>query len=103
MEFVSNLLWILVAYLIGSIPTGYLVAQRVRGIDIRKHGSGNVGATNVFRVAGKGWGTAVLAFDILKGWVVTAMLAPTSGVFIQLSPALKQFLFGAAAIAGHTW
>lgn len=102
-EFVGNLIWLIVAYLIGSIPTAYLVAKRVRGIDIREHGSGNVGATNVFRTVGKGWGSAVLAFDILKGWAVTAILAPGAGAFPELSPVLKQFLFGASAIAGHTW
>ena len=99
----ENIIWIIVAYLIGSIPTGYLVAERVRGIDIREHGSGNIGATNVFRIMGKGWGSTVLIFDIFKGWIVTAMLAPTSGAFDQMSPPLRQFLFGAAAIAGHTW
>lgn len=99
----ENIIWVVVAYLIGSIPTGYIVAERIRGIDIREHGSGNIGATNVFRIVGKGWGTAVLVLDILKGWIVTAMIAPTSGAFTQLSPVLRQFLFGAAVIAGHMW
>lgn len=103
MEFVQNVFWLLIAYLIGSIPTGYLVAKRMRGVDIREHGSGNVGATNVFRVVGKSWGIAVLAMDILKGWLATAVLAPTSQAYPELGLAVKQFLFGAAAIAGHTW
>ncbi len=103
MEFVQNVIWIIIAYLVGSIPTAYLIAKRIRGIDIREHGSGNVGASNVFRVVGKGWGSAVLVTDVLKGWVITALLAPTAGAFPELSPAFKQFLFGAAAIAGHTW
>ena len=98
-----SVVWIVIAYLIGSLPTAYLITKRVRGIDIRQHGSGNVGATNVFRVVGKGWGSTVLVLDILKGWVVTAVLAPTSGAFMELSPVLRQFIFGAAAIAGHTW
>lgn len=102
-EFARNIVWIVVAYLIGSIPTAYLVAKRVRGIDIREYGSGNVGATNVFRTAGKGWGSLVLVIDILKGWTATALLAPTSNAFPEISIPLKQFLFGAAAIAGHTW
>ena len=103
MNFLPNLVWLVIAYLIGSIPTGYLVAKQVRGIDIREHGSGNVGATNVFRVIGKKWGALVLAIDILKGWIVTTLVARTTGVFPELSISLKQLLFGAAAISGHTW
>lgn len=103
MDFLSNVIWLIIAYLIGSIPTGYLVAKQVRGIDIREHGSGNLGATNVFRTVGKVWGSAVLIIDILKGWIVTALLASSSEAFVTLNLPLKQFMFGAAAIAGHTW
>ncbi len=103
MEFVQNVFWILIAYLIGSIPTGYIIAKRVRGLDIREHGSGNVGATNVFRVVGKTWGIVVLAIDMIKGWLVTAILAPTPNAYPELDLSIKQFLFGAAAITGHTW
>src|SRR5947209_8843955 len=53
-------------YLLGSIPSGYLVA-RSRGVDIRRHGSKNIGATNVLRVMGKKWGYLVFACDALKG------------------------------------
>jgi acyl phosphate:glycerol-3-phosphate acyltransferase len=55
------------AYLLGSIPTGFLLAKALKGIDIREHGSGNTGATNVFRVMGKGAGITALAIDLLKG------------------------------------
>ncbi len=58
----------LVGYLLGSFPTGYLVG-RARGIDIREHGSKNIGATNVVRVLGKGPGFLVFAVDALKGWL----------------------------------
>lgn len=61
----SVLLW-LAAYLVASIPFGVVVA-RLRGVDIRKHGSGNIGATNVGRVLGKRWGLLVLLLDALKG------------------------------------
>jgi glycerol-3-phosphate acyltransferase PlsY len=61
------------AYLLGSIPTGFLVAQ-ARGIDIRTVGSGNIGATNAFRVLGRAAGTAVLLVDALKGWMAVAVL-----------------------------
>jgi len=62
------------AYLLGSIPTGFLVA-RSRGVDIRTVGSGNIGATNAFRVLGKGWGLAVLLIDFAKG-LVACLVVP---------------------------
>lgn len=65
-------LWIALGYLAGSVPFGYLIA-RGRGVDIRKHGSGNIGATNVGRVLGAKWGRVCLVLDVLKG------LAPTLG------------------------
>ena len=58
---------IIIAYLIGSIPTALLVSKRFFGIDIRDYGSGNMGATNTFRVLGSRYGTMVMVFDILKG------------------------------------
>jgi glycerol-3-phosphate acyltransferase PlsY len=61
-----------VAYLLGSIPTGYL-AGKARGIDVRKVGSGNIGATNVFRILGKTAGIIVLLGDALKGWLAVAV------------------------------
>jgi acyl phosphate:glycerol-3-phosphate acyltransferase len=68
LEIVSYILTALAAYLLGSIPTGYLVA-RSRGIDIRTVGSGNIGATNVLRILGKPAGIFVLLMDALKGFV----------------------------------
>jgi acyl phosphate:glycerol-3-phosphate acyltransferase len=62
-------LWPVLFYLVGSIPTGYLMG-RVRGLDIRRHGSGNIGATNVWRVMGRTWGLAAFACDFLKGFLV---------------------------------
>jgi len=59
---------VLIGYLLGAIPFGLLVA-RSRGIDIRLHGSGNIGATNVLRVLGKKWGILVFVLDALKGWL----------------------------------
>ena len=55
------------AYLIGSIPFGFLIVKAVKGIDVRTQGSGNIGMTNVWRVAGAKWGIVTLALDILKG------------------------------------
>ena len=64
----------LAAYLLGSIPTGYLVA-RAKGVDIRTVGSGNIGATNVFRILGKPAGIFVLLADALKGWLAVRVVA----------------------------
>ena len=55
------------AYLIGSIPFGFLIVKWVKGVDVRTQGSGNIGMTNVWRVAGAKWGIVTLALDILKG------------------------------------
>ncbi|MCM1982100.1 glycerol-3-phosphate 1-O-acyltransferase PlsY [Lyngbya confervoides] len=62
------------AYLLGSFPTGYLVAKRLQGIDIREHGSGSTGATNVLRVLGKGPGLVVFAADVAKGAIAIALV-----------------------------
>ncbi len=92
-----------VAYLLGSIPTG-LIAGRLKGVDVRKHGSGNVGATNVARVVGKLPGLLVLIIDAAKGWVPVALLAPKAvalGAFLPLDS--LRILLGVAAVAGHIW
>jgi glycerol-3-phosphate acyltransferase PlsY len=73
------------AYLLGSIPTGFLVA-RAKGIDIRNAGSGNIGATNAMRVLGKPAGLFVLLLDALKGYAAVAFLAPQ--IFNWLAPHL---------------
>lgn len=74
MHFLSYALIAVAAYLLGSIPTGFLVA-RAKGIDIRKAGSGNIGATNALRVLGKPAGILVLLVDALKGWVAVRVVA----------------------------
>jgi glycerol-3-phosphate acyltransferase PlsY len=83
------------AFLIGSIPTAYLVG-RTRGLDIRTVGSGNVGATNVFRVLGPALGFLTLAIDMLKGWLPVAMVR---GAADPWTPVLA----GLAAVLGHTF
>jgi glycerol-3-phosphate acyltransferase PlsY len=70
----AYLLAALAAYLIGSVPTGFLVGK-ARGIDIRTVGSGNIGATNVLRALGKPAGIMVLLTDVFKGWVAVALVA----------------------------
>lgn len=89
------------AYLFGSVPTGYLVA-RARGLDIRQFGSGNIGATNVFRVLGKPAGVFVLAADALKGWLACRVVPRlvTSHVSSQEELIL---LAGVCAVLGHNY
>lgn len=94
----SAFIAIIVCYFLGSVPFGYLIAKRFEGIDIREHGSGNPGATNVYRIIGKKAGLATLALDILKGFlplVLVRLLFPRE--------AGTAVLCGLAAIAGHNW
>ena len=90
---------IFLSYLLGSIPFGFLIS-RFKGVDLRKAGSGNIGATNVFRVIGKSWGLLCFALDFAKGLAAAALL-PT----LLLSEPLANagLIAGAAAIAGHNW
>ncbi len=90
------------AYLIGSIPTAYLMGRLLKGIDIREHGSGNVGATNVMRVLGTPAGIATLAIDLLKGYVAVRCLVP---VLRPDGGDLQVWNIAAciAVVAGHNW
>src|SRR5215216_5517306 len=69
----KELLLIVCAYLIGSFPTALVISRRFFGIDIRDYGSGNMGATNTFRVLGSRYGTIVIIIDILKGMTAVAL------------------------------
>ena len=99
------------AYLLGSLPTGYLVARGLKGIDIRRHGSGSTGATNVLRTVGKGPALLVFTVDLLKGtlavWLVKGTIAllltaviPVGGGF-GVQPWLEM-VAGLMAILGHS-
>jgi glycerol-3-phosphate acyltransferase PlsY len=95
---------LLISYLVGSIPTAFLFAKTLKGIDIRKVGSGNVGATNAMRALGKGPALAVLFLDIVKGVLPVTFL----GNFFQGSQVLfsiqeLRILMGLACICGHIW
>jgi glycerol-3-phosphate acyltransferase PlsY len=91
------------SYLLGSIPAAY-IAGRARGIDLRKHGSGNLGATNVIRVLGAKIGLLVFAFDMLKGAVPVVFFPRwvSPDVMPMHDPLLFGILCGVCAIAGHT-
>ncbi len=87
------------SYLLGAIPTAYLFGKFLKGIDIRQHGSGNVGATNAFRILGKGVGTIVLILDILKGSLAIVLIGNGFG-FDQV---LLRVLLGVMVVVGHNW
>ena len=95
---------IIISYLIGSIPTAYIFGRIVKGVDIRKHGSGNVGATNAFRVLGAGFGITVLLLDALKGVVCVVSLADyVLGRGFALNSLMLRVILGLTAVAGHSW
>ena len=102
---VENILYIVAAYLIGSVPFGY-IAGRMNGIDLREHGSRNIGATNAVRVLGKGWGIPVFVMDFLKGFgPLMFMKCHLGGDMTVFTPAQMGWFLGVmfALILGHTF
>jgi glycerol-3-phosphate acyltransferase PlsY len=95
---VTLALWLLAAYFLGAIPTSYLVARWFRGIDLKEHGSKNLGATNLYRTLG--WRYAVPAglFDVAKGAIPVVAFAPRAG-----SQEWIPITLGVAAIVGHVF
>ena len=97
---------LLLSYLTGAFPSSYLLGKFFYKIDIRKFGSGNVGATNTFRILGKIPGLIVLIIDVFKGWIVVNFIHLfESNVFLEIhNPELIfefQLLLGITAIVGH--
>jgi acyl phosphate:glycerol-3-phosphate acyltransferase len=91
------------AYLLGSFPTGYLAGQLLQGIDIREHGSGSTGATNVLRTLGKVPGSAVLLIDVLKGVAaVSLVILIRQLAILPIDQALLVVGAAAMAIIGHS-
>lgn len=99
MEPLSLILTGLFAYLIGATPCGLLIA-RMRGVDIRKVGSGNIGATNVFRCVGKSWGILAFVLDFIKGFAPAFWLP---GLFLESPAPYVGIMTGALAVVGHNW
>lgn len=93
------MLWLLASYLLGAIPSSYIAGQLARGIDLREHGSGNLGTTNAFRVLGTRIAVLVMAFDVFKGFVPVWFFPRWDGSG-EWAWAL---LYGAAAIVGHVF
>ena len=102
MPLLFNIVALILAYLLGSIPTSVWIGRIFYDVDIRQHGSKNAGSTNAIRILGWKPGLIVLAFDIFKGWLavnlihLTDFYIPETGDFINF-----QLLLGIAAIVGH--
>lgn len=87
------------SYFLGAIPTAFLAGKWLKGIDIRQHGSGNVGATNAFRVLGKGAGCGVFLFDVFKGVLAVVFI----GDILEVGRIVDRIFLGIAAVCGHNW
>ncbi len=99
----SNITYLILSYLIGSIPFSIIAGKLLKGIDVREFGSGNAGATNTFRVLGKKAGIPVLLLDVFKGYIAVNLVwytsyVPFSEIYINL-----QLTFGIAAVLGHVF
>lgn len=99
---IDAIIILVISYIIGSIPTAIIAGKWLKKIDIRKHGSGNAGATNVFRTLGWKAGITVLLIDMFKGFIPVYWIA---GLFHQNPDTLiyLQLLAGICAILGHIW
>lgn len=100
----ENLTALLLAYLIGSVPSAVWVGKSLYGIDVREYGSGNAGATNTFRVLGKRAGIPVLMMDITKGYMALQLVL----LFGNYLPGTQQYVnfklaLGVAALLGHIY
>ncbi len=94
----------IISYIIGSIPTAYIFGRLLKGADIRKFGSGNVGATNAFRMLGKGPGITVLVIDILKGFVAVVLIGNIPALKTSfVSDEVLRIVLGVSCICGHNW
>lgn len=91
---------VVIAYLAGSVPWAYIAGRLLKGIDLRQHGSGNLGATNVYRVLGAPAAVVVLVLDAAKGALPVLLLPSLTRLD---SPGGWPLVFGLAAIAGHVW
>jgi len=101
---------VILSYLVGSVPNSIIVSKMVRGIDIRQHGSGNAGGTNVMRVLGWRYGIFVIGLDAVKGVIAVLLIARLHYgplPFNNVSPfddfTLVQIIAGVAAVIGHIW
>ncbi len=104
------ILFLLLAFLLGAIPFSFIIGKQVKGVDLRHHGSGNLGATNVFRLLGPRWGVGCLLLDMAKGAAAVFLMThlvrswpahqPTP---FHITPDLFRIFAGALAALGHTF
>lgn len=99
---IYSVLLILLAYLIGSVPSAVWIGKLFFGVDVRKHGSKNSGATNTFRVLGKVAGFPVMFFDIFKGWAAVRLISRISPLEVGSDEFIAlQLTLGIVAVFGH--
>ena len=110
MQLVVFLVLLVVAFLLGAIPFSYILGRRVKDIDLREHGSGNLGSTNVFRLLGKRWGALCLVLDMAKGALGVGLMTlavgwwiPEFGNRILDQADLWRIVAGVLAALGHTF
>jgi len=101
---------VILSYLVGSIPNSIIIAKKVAGINIKEHGSGNAGGTNVMRVLGKKYGLLVILLDALKGAIAVILISRLylgNFPFANQTPfddfTLIQIIAGVSAVMGHIW
>lgn len=99
--FMAALIFLL-SYLVGSFPSGYLIG-RFNGIDIRKYGSKNIGATNVRRVLGRDWSIVCFTLDFLKGLIPVLLIGKGIGARCNVGPEYGALISGIGAICGHVF
>ena len=104
------ILFMVIGFALGSVPFSFLIGKRVRGIDLREHGSGNLGATNVFRTLGPGWGSLCLILDMAKGAAAVLLMTLLVASWPDTEPTpfhipadLFRIFAGALAALGHTF
>lgn len=104
------IVFLLVAFLLGAVPFSFIIGKRVKGVDLRHHGSGNLGATNVFRLLGPRWGVTCLLLDMAKGAAAVLLMThlvrswpPHQPTPFHITPDLFRIFAGALAALGHTF
>ena len=97
-----SVLLLILSYLLGSIPFGVLIGKKFKGIDIREHGSKNIGSTNAIRVLGKKIGYLVFLCDVFKGMAIISLVKILASTGVWVTP-IDELYYGALAIIGHSY
>ncbi len=97
-----SVLLLILSYLLGSIPFGVLIGKKFKGIDIREHGSKNIGSTNAIRVLGKKIGYLVFLCDVFKGMAIIILVKILASTGVWVTP-IDELYYGALAIIGHSY